>query len=90
MFKNEGSINKNQKKKLLKYRYLKILRKYSNEVHPTSGHDNDPKHTADKGKAYLDRKTHSETQAVMDWPPQSPDLNIVQEFCTVLHFILAS
>lgn len=35
-----------------------------------------PKHTANVAKTYLDRKAHSETLSIMDWRPQSPDLNI--------------
>ena len=36
---------------------------------------NDPKHTV---KSYLERKTADKTLTVMDWPPQSPDLNIIE------------
>ena len=39
-------------------------------------HDNDPKHTANAVKSYLEIKTYLET--VMDWPPQSLDLNIIE------------
>lgn len=35
-----------------------------------------PKHTANVVKAYLDRKAHNKTLSIMDWRPQSPDLNI--------------
>lgn len=41
-------------------------------------HGNDPKHNINGVKVYLDRKIHNGTQSVMDWPPQSPDLNIVE------------
>ena len=41
-------------------------------------HDNDPKHTANAVKSYLERKTADKTLTVMDWPPQSPDLNIIE------------
>ena len=36
---------------------------------------NDPKHSANEIFAYLERKTADKTLTVMDWPPQSPDLN---------------
>ena len=39
-------------------------------------YDNDPKHTAHEVKSYLERKKTDRTLTVMDWPPQSPDLNI--------------
>ena len=29
-------------------------------------------------KSYLERKTDDKTLTVMDWPPQSPDLNIIE------------
>ena len=34
---------------------------------------NDPKH-----KSYLERKTADKTLTVMDWPPQSAALNIIE------------
>ncbi|KAK1794182.1 hypothetical protein P4O66_011080 [Electrophorus voltai] len=40
--------------------------------------DNEPKHTADVIKNYLQRKEKQEILEVMVWPPQSPDLNIIQ------------
>lgn len=40
--------------------------------------DNDSKHIANAVKAFLDRKAHSETLSVMDWPPQSPNLKIIE------------
>ena len=44
-------------------------------------HGNDPKHTADAVKAYLQRKVKDGTPSVLDCPPplpQSPDLNIIE------------
>ena len=40
-------------------------------------HDNDPKHTSNKVKAYLEGKASQKQSRVqlMDWPSQSPDLN---------------
>ena len=40
--------------------------------------DNDPKHTANVIKNYLQRKEEQEVLEVMVWPPQSPDLNIME------------
>ena len=40
--------------------------------------DNDPKHTANKFKRYLKRKEHQGVLELMEWPPQSPDLNIIE------------
>ena len=41
-------------------------------------HDNDPTHTANAVKSYLERKTADKILTVMDWPPHSPDLNIIE------------
>ena len=41
-------------------------------------HDNDPKHTSNVVKAYLQKKEEAGTLTVLDWPPQSPDLNIIE------------
>ena len=40
--------------------------------------DNHPKNTANTFKTYLERKTLYGILAVLDWPLQSPDLNIVE------------
>jgi hypothetical protein len=37
--------------------------------------DNDPKHTSKKVKAYLTSKANAGKMKLMNWPPQSPDLN---------------
>ena len=39
---------------------------------------NDPKHAVNAVKSYLERKAADKTLTVMDWPPQSPDLNIIE------------
>ena len=41
-------------------------------------HD-DPKHTANAVKSYLERKSADKILTVMDWPPLSPDLNIIEK-----------
>ena len=40
-------------------------------------HD-DPKHTANGIEIILREKTCDKTLTVLDWPPQSPDLNIIE------------
>lgn len=41
-------------------------------------HGNDFKHIVTAVKAYIDRKTQSGAQSVVDWPPQSPDINVTK------------
>lgn len=40
--------------------------------------DNDPKHTAKLCHSYLKEKQEDGTLQIMDWPPQSPDLNPIE------------
>ena len=40
--------------------------------------DNDPKHTSHMCKNYLRRKEEKGDLVVMDFPPQSPDLNPIE------------
>ena len=40
--------------------------------------DNDPKHTSHMCKNYLRRKEEKGDMVVMDFPPQSPDLNRIE------------
>ena len=40
--------------------------------------DKHPKHTANVIKNYLQPKEEQEVLEVMVWPPQSPDLNIIE------------
>lgn len=47
-----------------------------------SQHDNDSKHTAG---VYADRQTHNGTLSVTDWPPQSVDLNVIEEVWIMLN-----
>lgn len=40
--------------------------------------DNDPKHTSKLCASYLERKKEADHLDIMDWPPQSPDLNPIE------------
>ena len=40
--------------------------------------DNDPRHTAHKLKRYLKRKEDQAFLELIEWPPQSRDLNIIE------------
>lgn len=44
----------------------------------TYQHDNDPKHTAKLCKNYLQSKEDEGVLEVMEWPPQSPDINPIE------------
>ena len=41
-------------------------------------HDNDSKYTSNVLKTYLQRRAESGTPQLLEWPPQSPDLNTVE------------
>ena len=40
--------------------------------------DNDPKHTSRLCRDYLKKKEEKQVLEIMDWPPQSPDLNPIE------------
>ena len=46
--------------------------------------DNDPKHTSHMCKNYLRRKQEKGDLVVMDFPPQSRDLNPIENLCDCL------
>ena len=41
--------------------------------------DNDPKHPSNYCRNYLRQKESAGTLKMMDWPPQSPDLNPIEQ-----------
>lgn len=41
--------------------------------------DNDPKHSSNHCRNYLRQKESAETLKMMDWPPQSTDLNPIEQ-----------
>jgi hypothetical protein len=49
-------------------------------------HDNDPKHTAKMVKNWLENQPFS----ILDWPPQSPDLNPIEHIWQMLKIKLNS
>ncbi len=53
------------------------LEKWGFGRYHTSKHTSklDPKHTSKLCKSYLERKQSAGIMSVMEWPPQSPDLN---------------
>ena len=40
--------------------------------------DNDPKHTSNLCKKYLQGKAEAGNFAIMEWPPQSPDISPIE------------
>ena len=41
--------------------------------------DNDPKHSSNYCRNYLRQKESAGTLKMMDWPPESPDLNPIEQ-----------
>ncbi len=56
------------------------LEKWGFGRYHTSKHTSklDPKHTSKLCKSYLERKQSAGIMYVMEWPPQSPDLNPIE------------
>lgn len=60
-------------------KYHRLFIKHYNAIWKTSDwHDTDIEHTAKTVKEYLDMKTYNGIQLVMDWPPNSKDLNMIK------------
>ena len=47
-------------------------------------HDDDPKHTARVIKNYLENKKRDGSLTVLNWPAQSPDMNIIEQVLTYM------
>ncbi|KAL1915822.1 uncharacterized protein VTP21DRAFT_6210 [Calcarisporiella thermophila] len=71
----DGALNAALYFTILSEDYLGSLKHYGiNKSRVIFQHDNDPKHTAKVTKEWLNNNGIS----VLEWPPQSPDLNIIE------------
>ncbi|CAK1589275.1 unnamed protein product [Parnassius mnemosyne] len=83
--KIEGNMDKLQYKNILE----EVMLPYAEESLPVVWpfqHDHDPKHTAKVVKEFL----RSQSVAVLDWPPYSPDINPIENLWFRVKKIVAS
>ena len=71
----DGTMNADQYCRILEESYLGTLVDHALHRNITIfQHDNDPKHTSHKTKTWLNQNK----VIVLDWPAQSPDMNIIE------------
>ncbi|XP_058790002.1 uncharacterized protein LOC131663549 [Phymastichus coffea] len=75
--KIDGILNKEGYKKILQYHAVKSGLRLVGQPFEFQ-HDNDPKHTSTICKNYLSNLEKQKKLKVMQWPPQSPDLNPIE------------